>query len=292
MSIGGHARQTPDKGIHVSISWTFADAAARAAFTPTSGIPTSAGALTSDDLGKFAWDLDSDQIYMLNGIGPPTWVPIGGTPTDEFVKVSGNDTTTGYLSDKIVAGTGITLTELNDGADEDLEVALDAHAPSHEAGGSDEIDLANLGTGETDTTYRLRPDGSEGVEWVPAGDLTDFSSGSDTTSGGTFLTKASITIPAEDATFIIRAKALVSFSNATGNPEIRIHNVTDAATLGRVWNSEMADSENILSAVLDREFVQTSGAGAKVLALQYAVGSGAGTLTISDAYLTARREIS
>ena len=44
------------------------------------------------------------------------------TSTDEEVKVSGNDTTQGKLTDKIVAGSGITINELNDGGDEDLEI--------------------------------------------------------------------------------------------------------------------------------------------------------------------------
>ena len=42
--------------------------------------------------------------------------------TDELVKISANDTTAGYLFDKIVAGTGVVITELNDAGDEDLEI--------------------------------------------------------------------------------------------------------------------------------------------------------------------------
>lgn len=42
---------------------------------------------------------------------------------DEKAKVSSNDTTQGYLNGKIVAGTGITLTENNDGSNETLSVA-------------------------------------------------------------------------------------------------------------------------------------------------------------------------
>ena len=46
---------------------------------------------------------------------------IGGT--DELAKVSANDTTSGFLNGKLVAGTNITLTELNDGANETLEIS-------------------------------------------------------------------------------------------------------------------------------------------------------------------------
>ena len=49
--------------------------------------------------------------------------PPGGT--DQNVAVSPNDTTPGPLSAKVVAGTAVTLTELNDGGDEDLQVGVD-----------------------------------------------------------------------------------------------------------------------------------------------------------------------
>lgn len=43
---------------------------------------------------------------------------------DELVKVSSNDTTAGYLADKIVAGSGVTITELDDGSVETLEISV------------------------------------------------------------------------------------------------------------------------------------------------------------------------
>ena len=42
--------------------------------------------------------------------------------TDEHVKVSSNDTTAGYLNDKIIIGTGITIIENNDGGNETLSI--------------------------------------------------------------------------------------------------------------------------------------------------------------------------
>jgi microcystin-dependent protein len=44
------------------------------------------------------------------------------TDSDEKTKVSANDTTAGYLNGKLVAGTGISLTENNDGGNETLTV--------------------------------------------------------------------------------------------------------------------------------------------------------------------------
>lgn len=49
----------------------------------------------------------------------------GSGGTDEKVKITNNDTTAEHLKDKLVAGTGITLTEQNDGGDESLKI--DAH---------------------------------------------------------------------------------------------------------------------------------------------------------------------
>jgi hypothetical protein len=45
--------------------------------------------------------------------------------TDEKTKVSANDTTAGYLNGKLVAGSGITFTENNNGGNETLTVAFD-----------------------------------------------------------------------------------------------------------------------------------------------------------------------
>jgi hypothetical protein len=48
----------------------------------------------------------------------------GGAMVDEKVKVSGDDTTTGFLEQKVVAGSGIAIATLDPGADEDLEISV------------------------------------------------------------------------------------------------------------------------------------------------------------------------
>lgn len=51
-------------------------------------------------------------------------VSASGSPsTDEKVKVSNNDTTADYLYSKLTQGTGITVTELNNGGNETVEIA-------------------------------------------------------------------------------------------------------------------------------------------------------------------------
>jgi len=47
----------------------------------------------------------------------------GITSSDEQVKVSIDDTTAGFLEDKLVAGSGIDVTVLNDGGNEQIEVS-------------------------------------------------------------------------------------------------------------------------------------------------------------------------
>lgn len=68
------------------------------------------------------------------------------------VKISANDTTADYLDDKLVAGTGITLTENNDGNNETLTIA--AHVPvtlatNHGLGLTGQV--LNMGTPSTCT---------------------------------------------------------------------------------------------------------------------------------------------
>lgn len=48
---------------------------------------------------------------------------INVTSEDIRVKVSGNDLSNGYLAEKVVAGTNVTVTELNDGGVETLEIS-------------------------------------------------------------------------------------------------------------------------------------------------------------------------
>ncbi len=71
------------------------------------------------------------------------------------VKVSSNDTTRGYLNGKLVAGTNITLTENNDGANETLTIAATGGGDF----GSEFYTVENLAEASTNsTTYiqRLR----------------------------------------------------------------------------------------------------------------------------------------
>jgi len=63
----------------------------------------------------------SGQVLQFNG---SLWVPASAGGSDTFkTKVSGTDTTEDFLESKIVAGSNITITKLNSGGNEQLEIA-------------------------------------------------------------------------------------------------------------------------------------------------------------------------
>lgn len=80
------------------------------------------GELTQLDDITLTTPTTGDVLYY-NGAG---WINQTLTTTDELVKVSANDTTAGYLNGKLVAGTGISLTENNNGGDETLTITNNA----------------------------------------------------------------------------------------------------------------------------------------------------------------------
>lgn len=182
---GSHGRQTADKGVHTPVSWTFADAATRIAFTPTAGVPILSSELTSDDVCKFAFQVDTSEIYMLTAIGPETWALVStaivsgdvigpASATDEAV-VRFNTTTGKLIQNSVVtitdtgaiAGAGTYNGNTVDDAGDPRTPT--AHASTHSDGDSDEILVENLATASVNTSERLAPNGSGGVEFVAGG---------------------------------------------------------------------------------------------------------------------------
>lgn len=106
--------------------------------------------------------------------GDTTIVQVVGT--DELAKVSSNDTTAGYLNGKLVAGTGISLTENSDGGNETLTITntgggtLADHDHSGDAGDGGTFDAANLTSGAATDGHVLTADGAGGTAWeAPSG---------------------------------------------------------------------------------------------------------------------------
>ena len=92
-------------------------------------------ALTEGDL---YFNSTSNQLKYWDG---SNWQGIG-VNTDVTAKVSANDTTTGFLNGKIIAGTGINLTENNDGANETLSISATSTNPTISSISPDTIDNA------------------------------------------------------------------------------------------------------------------------------------------------------
>jgi len=84
--------------------------------------------LAPDGRGRIRYNRALNQFEQSLSGGP--YIPFGAGGDDELVKVSRNDTTADYLNGKLVAGPGVTLTELNDGGDESLRVSADGGGPS------------------------------------------------------------------------------------------------------------------------------------------------------------------
>jgi hypothetical protein len=85
----------------------------------------------------------------------------GGGGADEKVKISAADTTPGFLTPKIIAGAGITLTTLFPGANEKLEIAATATAA-----GNDTILFGADALTATTTTRYLYPGYSNSLAQV------------------------------------------------------------------------------------------------------------------------------
>jgi hypothetical protein len=131
--------------------------------------------------------------------------PGGGGGTDEKAAVSSNDTTPGYLNGKLVAGTGIALTENNNGGNETLTIAIGNHDASLITSGT--VATARLGTGTANSSTYLAGDqtykaavtsvnGATGAVTVAAGDTTYTVTTADCENTTTNTTVASFTIPA------------------------------------------------------------------------------------------------
>ena len=131
--------------------------------------------------------------------------PGGGGGADELAKVSSNDTTAGYLNGKLVAGTGITFTENNNGSNETLGIAIGNHDASLITTGT--VATARLGTGTANSSTYLAGDqtyktavtsvnGSTGAVTVAAGDTTYSMTVVDVENTGTKLDAISFVVPA------------------------------------------------------------------------------------------------
>lgn len=97
--------------------------------TITSNAVSGTVAVQKDDIEVVAsvetLNFEGDVTVTDEGSNKVTVTVTGGSDTDELVKISSNDTTAGYLEDKVVGVTNkITITTLNDGGNEDLQIGV------------------------------------------------------------------------------------------------------------------------------------------------------------------------
>jgi len=138
--------------------------------------------------------------------------------TDEKSKVSSNDTNTGYLSEKITGGDGITVTEINDAGDEDLDIDVELATDSGLEFSSNKL-RAKVKTngGVTRDSDGLSVDLSNEVLVIPKYSNTADSTTVVSTTSETDLDKY-YTIPANDLAIgdVYRMKASLIISTASG----------------------------------------------------------------------------
>lgn len=144
----------------------------------------------------------------------------GGTPVDVNTKVTSNDTTTGYLDQKITTGAYITKTINNPGANENLELDVD---PVQLISGDSGNQLVIGADGGLKTLYSA-PDGSETIVTAGVGVIV---SGTGTTADPYILsTNPSIQVVRGCFDNTWRSVTLVATGNpnvvyASGNPQYR-----------------------------------------------------------------------
>jgi len=100
--------------------------------------------------------MNNAQVYHGGGSCRSAWPNDSGSIQDIKAKVTANDTTTDYLNSKIAAGTGITKTVLNPGANEQLSIACSVIAPTlyeRQFLNSRNFEVASGSSSQTDLSY-------------------------------------------------------------------------------------------------------------------------------------------
>jgi len=220
--------------------------------------------------GDLYFNTTVNQLKYYDG---SSWSGIG-VNTDETVKVSGNDTTNGYLNGKLVAGTGISFTENNDGGNETLTItALGETKPTISSISPDTITNAQTSITITGTNFASVPqveflNPSTGI-WYVADTVT-------------FNSSTSLTVQAPlsvDATYTI------SIENPDGNAVLSSTNiltVSDAPT----WTTAAGS----LGTIAQGDSISFTVAATSDSAVTYSIVSGAlptgGSLNSSSGAIT------
>jgi len=126
---GSRKRINLIEGSNISITTVDNAVDDRIDLTITSNAVSGTVAVQKDDMEVVAsvetLNFEGDVTVTDEGSNKVTVTVTGGSATDELVKISSNDTTAGYLEDKVIGTTNkITITTLNDGGNEDLQIGI------------------------------------------------------------------------------------------------------------------------------------------------------------------------
>ncbi len=113
--------------VHIPYNWTYADAAAR----------TGASGFGAGDIGKLCRQLDDDSLWMLTSTSP-SWIAVGSGGVVPAHTLGGASHTADTLAD---LNSKISDANVDDDGD---PRDPNAHASSHQNGGSDELSVAGL----------------------------------------------------------------------------------------------------------------------------------------------------
>lgn len=145
-----------------------------------------------DDLGDVNAPTPNDNDVLQFNSGTGDWEPSAlPADSDELVAISANDTTPDYLVNKLIAGSAkITVTEVNDGGNEDLEVDLGSVALN---------DLSDVSTAGA-TAGDIFTKGGSSYEFVDPLEFSVLDFQDYFLAGGRLSLSSSVAVPTSDIT--------------------------------------------------------------------------------------------
>ena len=88
----------PGSSVHTPVAFTYS----------TSALRLAASSLTSEDVGKMAWQTDEDSFWLLKNHSPVTWIPVGGSSSGAsgwLGAMASRPSTTGFTGGETIFNT-------------------------------------------------------------------------------------------------------------------------------------------------------------------------------------------
>jgi hypothetical protein len=226
---------------------------------------------------------DADDSDILKTVTAQSIADLASAGTDENVKISANDTTAGYLEDKVVVSSGANSTEilevstLNDGGNEDLQIQIDESKIDHDALSNFEAnehidwtadagqDIADENISESSVTQH------EAALSVTASQVSDFDtevSNNTDVAANTAARHDAVTIAAGDSSEVLSLSGQEITSNAATDSTAGHMTAADKAKLDSLGSGSAGDiAETSFS------FADNQSSAADVTGLAFANGT-------------------